>query len=106
MDGFQVILRCSRKGYLDPVSNSSADLLRGRSNSPRGLLIVANLLALSLSASSRQACPRAVRSWFDKLTMNGLDGLTANTKRPCNSPGGGRRIVGAGATMPLLIPSG
>ena len=86
MDGFQVILRCPREGYLDPVSNSSTDLLRGRSNSSRGVLIVANSLPLSLTASSRQACPRAVRSWLDKLTVNGLDGLTANTKRPCNRP--------------------
>ena len=55
----------------------------------QGFLIVDNPLALSLSTSSRQACPRAVRSWFavrqahHGLTINGLDGLTAKTKRPC-----------------------
>ena len=39
-------------------------------------------LALSLSASSRQACRRAVRSWFDQLTTNGLVGPVATTKIP------------------------
>ena len=48
----------------------------------KDLLLLAVPLALSLSASSRQACRRAVRSWLGQLTTNGLAGLIATTKIP------------------------
>ena len=78
------------RGSFAPLRMTDPEAFRPLWNAAQCIPIVANPLALNLSASSKQSRPWTVRSWFavrqahHGLTLNGLDGLTAKTERPWN----------------------